>query len=297
MIRHTRKKDKDSISYHYDVGNDFYELFLGKEMIYSCAYFRDVNEDIDQAQLNKLDHICKKLRIKPGDSFLDIGSGWGGLIRHAAKKYGAISLGVTISKNQYDYAKEKIKQEGLSDTCRVELMDYRDIPGKSSFDKIASVGMFEHVGIKNLPTYFRAVHRLLKDDGLFLNHGITVEKATKKSNAGTRFINDFVFPDGELTNISHIQKLTEDAGFEIHDLESLRPHYARTLMHWTKNLLNNKPRALEIVDERKFRIWIIYMAACSYGFEKGNIGVYQLLSAKKKHGYSHLPLTREDIYS
>ena len=176
-------------------------------------------------------------------------------------------------------------------------MDYRDIPGKGAFDKIASVGMFEHVGIKNLPTYFGAVHKLLKDDGLFLNHGITTAKQIKRGSTGMRFINDFVFPDGELAEISYIQKVMERSGFEIHDLESLRPHYAETLKHWTRNLLSQKPKALELVDEKKYRTWIIYMAACSYGFEKGHVGVYQLLSAKRKHGFSHLPLTREDIYA
>ncbi len=296
MIKHSRSRDKSSIFYHYDVGNDFYRLFLGKEMVYSCAYFKNRDEDIDKAQRNKLDLICKKLRLKPGERFLDIGSGWGGLIIHAAKNYGVKSLGVTISRNQYDLARERIAAEGLADSCKVELMDYRDIPGNAVFDKVSSVGMFEHVGIKNLPVYFGKVHELLKEHGLFLNHGITTAKQIGKGSAGMKFINEFVFPDGELAEISRIQKLMEGAGFEIHDVESLRPHYAETLKHWTKSLMDNKSQALEIVDEKKYRTWIIYMAGCSYGFEKGHIGVYQLLAAKRKHGYSHLPLTREDIY-
>lgn len=296
-MKHTRKRDKDSISYHYNVSNDFYKLFLDKEMIYSCAYFRNGDEDIDKAQQDKLDLICKKLRLKPGDNFLDIGSGWGALILHAARNYGVKALGVTISKNQCEFARARIEKEGLAGSCRVELMDYRDIPGRAAFDKIASVGMFEHVGIKNLPAYFEKVSGLIKDDGLFLNHGITSASKAEWGGPGSRFINEFVFPDGELTHISRIQKMTDDAGFEIHDLESLRPHYAKTLAHWTRRLLKNKPRALELVDEKKYRIWVIYMAACSFGFEKGSIGVYQLLAAKKKSGFSHLPLTREDIYA
>jgi cyclopropane-fatty-acyl-phospholipid synthase len=295
-MKHSRTSDRNAISYHYDVGNDFYGLFLGNTMTYSCAYFRNGNEDLDRAQTNKLDHICRKLRLKEGEKLLDIGCGWGGLIIHAAKNYGVKALGITLSREQHKFANERIKNEGLSGLARAEIMDYRDLKGNGVFDKISSVGMFEHVGIKNLPLYFGTAKRLLNDKGLFLNHGITSQKYEKKGNSGIRFINDFVFPDGELTDISHIQHIMESSGFEVLDVESMRQHYAKTLRHWTANLMSRKAEALKIAGERIYRIWVLYMAGCSYGFEKGNIGIYQVLLSKNRHGYDHIPPTREDIY-
>ena len=296
MGKHSIKSDKRAISHHYDVGNDFYHLFLGERKLYSCAYFRTGAEDLDRAQADKLDHICRKLRLKPGERLLDIGCGWGGLIAYAARYYGVDATGVTISARQQEYAAELIAREGLGASCRVELLDYRRIPGAGCYDKVVSVGMFEHVGIKNLPVYFAAAHRLLKNNGLFLNHGITSENAPRRDDSATKFINKYVFPDGELTGLSRILAVTEAAGFETLDVESLREHYARTLKLWTLNLQANKDRAVELAGEKIYRTWVLYMAGSAWGFEKGNINVYQVLLAKRSGGFPPVPLTRADIY-
>lgn len=217
---HTKVSDQESISHHYDLSNEFYQLFLDENMVYSCAYFRS-EDDLSQAQKNKLDHICKKLRLKPGEKLLDIGCGWGGLIGWAAKHYGVDAHGVTISQNQHDYAKKWIAMQGLADRCSVEIKDYRDLTG--TYDKIVSVGMFEHVGIRNFPVYFGTAQRLLKEKGLFLNHGITVNKGRKRSTPESQFIDKYVFPNGELDNISNILHQMESARFEVLDVESLNP--------------------------------------------------------------------------
>lgn len=295
MKREMNKSKKD-ISHHYDVGNDFYRLFLGEQMVYSCAYFKRPGADLNEAQRDKLTYICKKLRLKPGEKLLDIGCGWGGLVIRAAKHFGVEAYGITLSKNQYEYALEWIKREGVDHLCRVELRDYREIAGEKIFDKIASIGMFEHVGIGNLPVYFTAVNRLLKEKGLFLNHGITQEIKDQSRSAGTKFINTYVFPGGELTSISQVQQVMEKTGFEILDVESLRTHYARTLRHWATGLQNHKEAALKMVGEKIYRIWELYMAGSSYGFEKGNINIYQVLASKHSEpGLSRIPLTREDL--
>jgi len=297
MGRHSLADDRRAITYHYDVSNEFYRLFLGEEMVYSCAYFRSGDEDINEAQRNKLDYICRKLRLKPGEKFLDVGCGWGGLIIHAAKHYQVEALGITISQKQYHYAQEKIRKEGLTELCRVELKDYRELQGEEMFDKIASVGMFEHVGLKNLLLYFKQTRKLLKKDGLFLNHGITQEQKDTGRSAGTKFINRYIFPEGELTSISHVLEVMEKARFEVHDVESLRPHYAKTLRLWTLNLQSKKEEAIRLVGERTYRTWLIYLAGCAWGFEKGNINVYQVLASKHAtKGFAPLPLTREDLY-
>ena len=297
MGKHSPADDKKAISYHYDVSNDFFRLFLGGEMVYSCAYFRPGEEDIDQAQENKLDYICRKLRLKPGEKFLDIGCGWGGLIAYAAKHYQVDATGITISQKQYNYAREKIKREGLAGLCRVELKDYRELKGEKAFDKIASIGMFEHVGLKNLSMYFKNIRKLLKENGLFLNHGITQEKKDSGKSAGTKFINKYIFPQGELTSIGQVLRVMEEVGFEALDIESLRPHYAKTLRLWTLNLQSEKENAIKLAGERIYRTWVIYMAGCSYGFEKGNINVYQTLAAKHSvPGFPSIPLTRADLY-
>jgi len=295
MAHHSLKSDRRAISRHYDVGNEFYQLFLGRDQLYSCAYFQTPHDDLDRAQTDKLDHICRKLRLRPGEKLLDIGCGWGGLISYAARYYGVSATGVTISRNQYEYARELIAKRGLAHSCRVELADYREVTGEACFDKVVSVGMFEHVGLKNLPVYFATAARLLKDDGLFLNHGITSENVFRRDDAATRFINKYVFPDGELTRLSEILSATEKA-FETLDVESLREHYARTLRLWTLNLQSSREQALAIVGEKIYRIWILYMAGCAWGFERGNINVYQVLLAKKRRGFSPVPLTRADIY-
>ncbi len=295
MPKHSLKSDRRAISHHYDVGNDFYDLFLGRDRIYSCAYFKTKHEDLDRAQTDKLDHICRKLRLQPGEKLLDIGCGWGGLIAYAARYYGVSATGVTISRNQFEAARDLIAREGLGRQCRVELADYRQVPGAACFDKIVSVGMFEHVGFKNLPVYFGTAARLLKPDGLFLNHGITSEHAFRRDDAATRFINKYIFPDGELTSLSRVLSVTE-AEFETLDVESLREHYARTLRLWTRNLQANRQPAVAAAGERLYRTWALYLAGCAWGFEKGNINVYQILLAKKRSGLPPVPLTRADIY-
>ncbi len=295
MANHSLKSDRRAISHHYDVGNDFYQLFLGRDQLYSCAYFQGPHDDLDRAQTDKLDHICRKLRLQPGEKLLDIGCGWGGLISYAARYYGVSATGVTISRNQHEYAREQIARKGLAHSCRVELADYREVAGAACFDKIVSVGMFEHVGLKNLPVYFRTAARLLKDDGLFLNHGITAEPACRRDSSATKFINKYVFPDGELTDLSRLLSVTEK-DFETLDVESLREHYARTLRLWTLNLQARRDEAVALAGEQAYRTWILYMAGSAWGFEKGNINLYQVLLAKRRSGFPPVPLTRADLY-
>lgn len=296
-MKHSIARDKKAIAHHYDVGNDFYRLFLGEEMVYSCAYFKRHGANLDEAQRDKLTHICRKLRLGRGEKLLDIGCGWGGLVIWAAKHFGVEARGITLSQNQFEYAHERIECEGLGELCGVELRDYREVEGEGIFDKIVSVGMFEHVGLKNLPVYFGAAHRLLKEKGLFLNHGITTDWRDSGKDVGKKFVNTFVFPDGELTNISEVGRQMERAGFEIIDVESLRTHYAKTLEHWVRNLEKNEEKARALVPEKIYRIWRLYMAGSAFGFEKGNINVYQILVSKHSvPGLPRVPLTRGDLY-
>jgi cyclopropane-fatty-acyl-phospholipid synthase len=294
---HSKAENRDAIHFHYDVSNEFYALWLDRAMVYSCAYFEDPGVSLDAAQVAKLEHICRKLSLRPGESFLDIGCGWGALVIHAAQRYGVRAHGVTLSPQQLKVARERIAQAGLTDRVSVELQDYRDLQGESAYDKVASVGMFEHVGIKNLPVYFSTVQRLLKPHGLFLNHGITHDSEGWQKSLSTEFINRYVFPDGELDNISNIQHAMERAKFEIADVEALRPHYALTLRHWVARLEANHARALEHVNEATYRVWRLYMAACALEFESGGVGIYQVLAAKRTAGSLPLPLTRRYMYA
>jgi cyclopropane-fatty-acyl-phospholipid synthase len=300
MSQHSRRLDQAAIEYHYDVSDDFYSLFLDPGMVYSCAYYQNENDDLATAQNQKLDHILNKLRLKPGEKFLDIGSGWGALIMRAAQKYGAVATGITLSKNQFEFARKKIEQAGLGDQCKVLLCDYRDFQEVDAFDKIASVGMFEHVGLKNLHLYFSTVHRLLKPDGLALNHGITttdVESRWVGMGAG-QFIDRYVFPHGELPHISLALKEMAGVGLEVLDIESLRRHYALTCSAWSNNLEKNRGDAVRIAGERRYRIWQIYLAGCAYGFSKSWMNLYQILCHK---GASNIamsqPLTRDYMYA
>ena len=299
VARHTRERDRAAIAHHYDVSNDFYALFLDRNMVYSCAYYRNGNDSLETAQTQKLDHILRKLAVKPGERLLDIGCGWGALIRRAASEYGAVATGITLSKNQFEYARERIHAEGLQDRCRVQLLDYRDVQGEGTFDKITSVGMFEHVGLKNLPEYFAKIRSLLKDSGLVLNHGITTSDIDSRwmgLGAG-EFIDRYVFPEGELPHISLVLKEMSAAGLEVTDTESLRRHYARTCHAWASALESNGERALREGGEKRARIWRIYLAGCAYGFANGWMNVYQILACKAgiTGGYP-LPLTREYMY-
>lgn len=307
---HSRERDRAAIQYHYDVGNDFYALWLDTRMVYSCAYFKTSEETIDVAQEAKLDLICRKLRLHAGETLLDIGCGWGGLVLYAAQKYGVNALGVTLSERQAALANERIRETGLTDRVRVELRDYRDL-SDASFDKIVSVGMFEHVGRAKLSEYFGQTYRLLKLRGVFLNHGIVANGKSAPSNwltrivaqsiaplAGKSFVWQYVFPDGELVPIHDALMFGERAGFEVRDIESWREHYARTLRHWVARLEARRDDARRVVDERTYRVWRLYMAASAHAFDMGMVNVYQALLAKPDaRGTSGLPLTREDWYA
>ncbi len=293
---HSKERDKKAIEYHYDVSNEFYKCFLDKNLVYSCAYFRSYEDSLDKAQEQKIDYICRKLRLKPGEKLLDIGCGWGALVIHAAKNYGVNAVGITLSKNQAEYANERIKREGISQKCKVIVADYRDMDEWNSYDKIVSVGMFEHVGQKNALLYFEQMFKLLKERGVFLNHAISVE-FREFGKPASQFIRKYVFPDGELLPIYLTIQKAEEAGFEVRDVEALREHYTLTLMHWVKRLEKNRERAVEVAGEERFRIWRLYMAASAYNFMRNKIGVYQSLLVKTaKDGTSGFPLTREDWY-
>lgn len=301
-IRHavesfSREFNSHAVSFHYDVSNDFYKLWLDERMVYSCAYFEDAAQGLEQAQRNKLDLICRKLRLKPGEELLDIGCGWGALLCWAAEHYGVNAHGITLSQNQHDYVQDLIRQRGLQGRVSVELMDYRDLQGEARYDKLVSVGMFEHVGLKNLPTYFATVHRMLKPGGLFLNHGITSEEGGWESSMNTEFINRYVFPDGELETVSTVQRIMEDCHFEIQDVEGLRQHYALTLREWVRRLEKYHELALHHVSEPVYRIWYLYMAGSALQFEEGITGIYQILASRRQPYSRPVPLTRRDLYS
>ena len=294
---HSKTENRAAISFHYDVSNEFYRLWLDEERVYSCAYFTSPDESLDQAQRNKLEHICRKLRLQPGERLLDIGCGWGALVCWAARQHGVRAHGITLSRQQLEYAQQRILAEGLQDRVTVELRDYRDLAGEGVFDKVSSIGMFEHVGLANLPTYLATVQRVLRPGGLFLNHGITHDVEGWKKSVSTEFINRYVFPDGELDCVSNIQLGMERAGFEIHDVEGLRPHYALTLRHWVQRLEANREAALREVGEPTYRVWRLYMAACALDFEAGTTGIYQILASKPNRGEWPVPLTRGDLYA
>jgi cyclopropane-fatty-acyl-phospholipid synthase len=270
--RHSRDTDQAAIAFHYDVSNQFYRLWLDEQMVYSCAYFESAEDSIDQAQRNKLDHICRKLRLTPGERLLDIGCGWGALVLWAAQHYGVHAHGITLSRQQLELAQARIAAAGLQDRVTVELLDYRDLKGAGVYDKVSSVGMFEHVGLANLPAYNATVYRVLRDDGLFLNHGITHDEEGWQPGLVSEFINRYVFPDGELDTVSNVQRGMERAGFEILDVEALRLHYAMTLRRWVQRLEARREEALQHVNEATYRVWRLYMAACALEFESGGHG-------------------------
>lgn len=294
--RHSKALNREAIAFHYDVSDEFYRLWLDEARVYSCAYFTNTDESLEQAQLNKLDHICRKLRLKTGERLLDIGCGWGALICWAAQHYGVYAHGITLSRQQYEYTQAKIRDLGLEKQVTVELRDYRDLPNDAVYDKVSSIGMFEHVGLKNLPTYTAIVQRVLKHGGLFLNHGITDNENGKQKSVGTEFIKRYVFPDAELDSLSNVQRVMEQANFEICDVEALRCHYALTLRHWVNRLEAQHTEALTHVSEATYRVWRLYMAGCALQFERGAIGVYQILAVNGREGCADLPLTRRDLY-
>jgi cyclopropane-fatty-acyl-phospholipid synthase len=297
---HHHRSNRANISHHYDVSNAFYRMFLDKRMVYSCAYFTDEAQPLDDAQVAKLDHICRKLRLAPGESFLDIGCGWGGLIFHAAERYGVHAHGITLSQNQYEHVSREIVARRLTGHVKVELRDYLDLPEDPIYDKVASVGMFEHVGVARFPRYFGKIHRVLKPGGMVLNHGITHNQlagGSLGSGIGA-FVEEYVFPGGELTHVSRVIEGMAREGLECVDAEALREHYAKTLWHWVDNLEAHTDAARQEVGEERFRIWRIYMAGSAHAFDRGWLSLWQLLAGKPlPDGRLPHPLTRGYMYA
>ena len=282
---HSLRRDSEAVRHHYDTGNDFFELFLDPLMVYSCAYFLDPDESLEAAQERKLDMICRKLQLQPGQRLLDVGCGWGALARHAASNYGVQVLGVTLSPEQAAEAKLRNLQEGLGDRVKIRVQDYRDVSGE--FDAISSVGMFEHVGAGMLETYFAKLHDLLTPGGVVLNHGITTRHRTRRlERHKPSFVNTYVFPDGELLPIETSVRIAEKVGFEARDIESLRQNYAITLRHWVHNLEDNYKKAVAAANEATYRIWRMYMAGSVTAFELGAISVYQVIYTKRDTPWS-----------
>jgi cyclopropane-fatty-acyl-phospholipid synthase len=277
---HNPKSDRQAVQYHYDVSNAFYSLWLDPAMVYSCAYFENGNETLAQAQQKKIDHILTKLRLQPDQRLLDIGCGWGALVLRAAQKFGARCVGVTLSQNQFELASERVRQAGLQDRVEIRLQDYREVTGQ--FDRITSVGMFEHVGLKHLVAYFTKVRELLADDGWVLNHGITTSDAHdgETSLGGGRFIDRYVFPQGELPHIGTVLKALQQGGLEAVDVENLRRHYARTMALWSQAFEANAEQLKTLVDDKRWRIWRVYLAGCQWTFEHDETSLFQVLCRK-----------------
>jgi len=295
----SKETNKENVHYHYDLSNAFYALFLDPEMVYSCAYFRDWNNELATAQHDKLEMICRKLRLKPGDRLLDIGCGWGALVCHAARHFGVHAVGVTLAEEQFAYAREKVSRLGLADKVTIELRDYSLIEG--DFDKIASIGMFEHVGVANYPGYFKTINRMLKPGGLYLHHSIALrsaayERLRRKKPATTTAIARYIFPGGELDHLGMSIANLERYGFEVHDVEAWREHYAHTTRLWHDRLFSNRAAAEREVGAMKTRLWIAYLASASIGFTRNSVGVFQTLASKRVRGPSGLPPSREHLY-
>ncbi|MFC3942358.1 SAM-dependent methyltransferase [Pseudomonas gingeri NCPPB 3146 = LMG 5327] len=296
---HDKETDAASISYHYDLSNAFYQLWLDREMVYSCAYFETGDATLEEAQQAKFRHLCRKLRLQPGEYLLDVGCGWGGLARFAAREFGVKVFGITLSKEQLALAKERVIAEGLQEKVDLQLLDYRDLPQDGRFDKVVSVGMFEHVGHANLKQYSDILFGAVREGGLVMNHGITAKHTDGRpvGRGAGDFIDRYVFPNGELPHLSMISAFISEAGLEVVDVESLRLHYAKTLNFWSQRLENNLEAAARQVPEKALRIWRLYLAGCAYAFEKGWINLHQILAVKPFADGSHdLPWTREDLY-
>lgn len=296
---HDKATDAEAIHYHYDLSNAFYQLWLDPEMVYSCAYYETGNEDLATAQLAKLRHLCRKLRLKPGEKLLDVGCGWGGLARLAAREFGALVHGITLSEEQLKLGRERVKAEGLEDKVTLELLDYRDLPRDGRYDKVVSVGMFEHVGHANLGVYFQHLYDAVRPGGLVMNHGITSSNTDGRpvGRGAGDFIDRYVFPHGELPHLSLAVARMSEAGLEVLDVEGLRLHYARTLDFWSANLEARLAEAAKLVPDQALRIWRLYLAGCAYGFKKGWINLHQILASKPHADGGHeVPWSRRDIY-
>lgn len=284
--KHSVPRDQDAVRHHYDVSDDFYRLFLDEAMVYSCGYFPREGQSLEEAQRAKLELVCRKLALGPGERFLDIGCGWGALVLHAGERFGARALGITVSANQLAEARQRVARARRGAEIAVEAADYRALRADVPFDKIASVGMMEHVGRARLAAYFAAIHRLLRPGGLFLNHaiadsagGVPALRWARPRRGG--FIDRYVFPDGELLPVGEVVSAAERAGFEVRDLESLREHYAETLAHWLARLEARYDRAVAIAGERRARVYRLYLASSAAGFRSGRISVFQLLLARR----------------
>jgi cyclopropane-fatty-acyl-phospholipid synthase len=296
-FHHTKKKDEEAIRYHYDVSNDFYGMWLDENMVYSCAYFENGDENLAAAQLKKIDHILNKIQVRPGHTLLDIGCGWGALVIRAAQKYGAKCVGITLSQNQFELAKERVERAGVADRVQIRLEDYRDAAG--AYDRITSVGMFEHVGGKNLPIYFAKIRSLLAEDGMVMNHGITTTDIDNGETAygGGEFIEQYVFPHGELQHIGSVLKAMQEGGLEALDVENLRRHYAKTCGIWADNFETHAEQIRKQVDDKRFRIWRVYLAGCAYAFAQDWVSLYQVVCTKAGRDVSTLPLSRRYMYA
>ncbi|MGY4992742.1 class I SAM-dependent methyltransferase [Streptomyces sp. 900105245] len=287
---HTRRSDKRAISHHYDVGNDFYELVLGPSMVYSCAYWED-DGTLESAQRDKLELVCVKLGLTPGQRLLDVGCGWGSMVIHAAREHGVNAVGITLSQEQAAYARKRVADEGLTDRVEIRVQDYRDV-ADGPFDAISSVGMAEHVGAERYLEYANRLYALLKPGGRLLNHQIARRpQGDETAYRVDPFIDSYVFPDGELAPLGTTVTQLERAGFEVRDVESLREHYARTLRHWVARLEAGWGRAVRLTGLGRARVWRLYMAACALAFERNRIGVNQVLAVRPpESGVSGLPL-------
>ncbi len=293
------EENKSNIGYHYDLSNAFYALWLDPEMIYTCAYFRNLEEDLATAQLNKLEMTCRRLRLKPTDSVLDLGCGWGAFSCYAAQNYGVRCYGVTLSEPQVAYAREKVKRLGLEDRVTIELKDYSAVEG--SYNKIVALGLLDHVGIDNHAIYYETIKRLLAPRGLFLNQAITRrakrdEKAFRKKRPEFAALTKYIFPGGELDHIGRTVTSLERHGFEVHEIEDWREHYQRTCRLWHDRLLARHDEAVREVGMVATRLWLAYLAASSIAFQRNTACVYQTLASRRWQGPSGLPLTRDDLY-
>jgi len=308
---HSKDRDAAATRFHYDLGNDFYAMWLDRRMVYSCAYFPPGVTDLDSAQTAKLDLICRKLRLAPGERLLDVGCGWGALVMYAAEHYGAVAHGVTLARQQAALALERIAQAGLQDRCTVEVLDYRDLPGASQYDKVASVGMAEHVGRSQIAAYFEAAYRFTREGGIFLNHTIVdnglspratlhqpLRWTTDRLWRRSEFIDRYVFPDFNLLPLGELVTEGEKAGFEIRDIENLRDHYAKTCRHWVQRLERRHEDAVSLVGEFRYRVWRLYMAAGAHQHASGKNGIVQMIFAKpRRDGSTGVPMTRDDVYA
>ncbi|WP_130430982.1 class I SAM-dependent methyltransferase [Rivibacter subsaxonicus] len=298
---HSRRRDREQVQFHYDLGDEFYELWLDPRRVYSCAYYREPGLSLAQAQEAKLELICRKLMLRPGLRLLDIGAGWGALMLWAVEHHGAIAHGVTLSRHQHDHVQRLIEERGLRDRASIELRDYRDIVEEDpGYDRIASVGMFEHVGRVQLDAYFTKLRRLLRPGGLLLNHGITAAGLhNRQLGAGIGdFVERHIFPGGELVHVAQVMEAMARAGFEVLDVENLRPHYARTLWDWSDALEARLDAARALVPEPVLRAWRLYLAGSALGFERCWMGLHQLLGwrPEARGAQSQYPFTRDHIY-